>query len=1635
MLDFQDYRDLEPLAETDHSSVYRASASADGQPVVIKVLKLEGSSSAQTARLKQAYMLFSTKDEDSLVKILDILSFEDQLALVMEDFGGTSLKAYYPGSAGIKSFLEIAVRLAGLLREIHQKNIIHLNIKPSNILYNSKNERLKLTDFSAGSNIMWSLTGTKAQTMAVEKLAYISPEQTGRMNCGVDYRSDLYSLGVTFYELLTGGPPFSNRDPMELIHAHIAQEPVPPDKVNPNIPEMISNIIMRLLAKSADERYQSGLGLLSDLEDCRRQWVSDGQIEPFELGRHDISPRFNEPRLLVGRGKELGILFNAFKQNAGGNNQVVMVKGEPGIGKSSLINEMQKPIVARRGYFIAGKYDQLRQSVPFSAILQALKGLTRQLLTESDERIDQFKERLFTTLGPNGKIITDIVPEMESIIGRQPDIPELDPEAAQNRFERVLKNFLGIFSRPSHPLVLFLDDLQWVDPASSELIKALILDRELGSFLFIGAYRDREVAEHHPLTLMLDEIERRGAAPTFLELEPLNLSGINRLLANFLRCDSTRTNPLAEVFHEKTLGNPFFVIQFLKRLFEGGYLKIDRVEGWQWDTDDIKNMRVTDNVVTFMADKLFTLPPEPFELIKICACIGNRFYVETVGAISGRPFDIMLDAIDALSREGLITSSEDFCRFQHDRIQEAAYSLIPIDEKKRLHYQIGRLALKEASDEALLSQVFYIADQLNHAAGILETESERIELAKINLKAGVKAKESIAYKAAVDYLQAGINLLDQTAWNDHYALAYGLFTEQMECQYLARKFDEAERLFKIILDKAGGKVDLANAYITMLVLYTNTRPPEEAVALGISAVRLFGLKLNPQMGPLSVLPKYIEARRKLKKWSVDDILNLPLCTNEEASTLNRLLFYLATPAYFTNPNLTGYIVLTGITEVLKYGLFPHAGTTFSTMGNIVENISGDYKQGHALGQLAQKLNQRLDQQKLSGMILHIQAFFILHWNQHAKYNIPQFKKVYELSLNHGDFIYAGHSVNAKTDCRLITGTQLDTALKGNLRYKGIIDQVRDPFIIGRYKENNALIRALKGLTDDPSVLSEPDFDADAHIAKLREEKNIYGLCFTLYLKAKLNYLFGKYNEALLLVREIEENVKTLMGTLTISDYYFYYSLILAALLEKKEISNRKKARRILMKNQRKMLKWADLCPENFQHKYDLVAAELAAVDGKFDRALADYHAAIQGARKNDYVNDEALACERLALFYLRKSLLDEAGVFMNRAEKCYGYWGAEAKQQEIKTIHESLLGLQDDDFLQGRGSKEVPSKTVSTQLDLATVMEASQTISSEIVVDHLIQKIMNFSIKNAGAQRGFLILEIEGVLTIMVGDDPETDLSGKMPMPLKESEELCQSIIHYVNRTLEPVVLSNASAGGPFTEDPYIQQRLCKSLLCMPILYKGRLSGILYMENNLADNAFTDDRLDLLNMISTQAAISIENARLFEQATTDGLTKLIVHRYFQYLLDQEIGRASRYKRPFSLVMMDIDNFKNFNDTYGHQLGDVVLRQVANTIKDHVRTEDIVARYGGEEFVLVMPETEIHQALSVCEKIRSLIENLPIPYGDQVLNVTISQGVATFPHHADTKDALITSADNALYMSKRNGKNCVSAGEKTGIKSS
>ncbi|HEY9641706.1 MAG TPA: serine/threonine-protein kinase PknK, partial [Coleofasciculaceae cyanobacterium] len=895
------YNLLETLYEGAVTCVYRAEKKfaneLNSTAVILKTLRAEYPTLEELARLKHEYQILQALEIEKSIKPLALENHLNKWVLVLSDFSGEPLANVIAARPfEIDSFLKVAIHLAAVLAQLHEHHLIHKDIKPHNILVNQTTCEVRIIDFGISSRFSRENPIVGNPNLLEGTLAYMSPEQTGRMNRSVDYRTDFYSLGATFYEMLTGQLLFPATDPLELIHCHIAKIPVPPHRVNPRVPEAVSAIVMKLLAKTAEDRYQSALGLKEDLETCLQMLQTSGQITAFQVGDLDLFSQFSIPQKLYGRDREVGLLMAAFQRVSAGNTELMLVSGFSGVGKSSLVNEVHKPIVGARGYFISGKFNQFQRNVPYSAIIAAFQALVKQLLTESAAQLAQWQEKLLVALGSNAQVIIDVVPEVEWVIGKQPAVLELGATEAQNRFNLTFQNFIRVFCSPEHPLVFFLDDLQWADSATLKLLEVILSDAAIGYLLLIGAYRDHEVSSRHPFMITLELLRTKAVAIEEIALVPLALEDITQLIADALHSDAMTVQPLAELVIQKTSGNPFFVNQFLKTLHQENLLTFrlasqDNQAGWHWDIAQIEAMGITDNVVELMIRKLQKLPDSTQQVLQLAACVGNTFDLRTLALIYKRSpaaaYQNLLSAIE----EGLIlpiselkVTPEDInevhqvsleFKFLHDRVQQAAYALIDESSKHITHLQIGRLLWHNTVPETLSDKIFEIVDHLNLGIALITQESERSEIAHLNLMAGRKAKTAAAYAAATKYLQAGLAVLVEESWDSQYELTLALHEEIAESAFLSGDFDEMNHFIQVVQDRATSLLDKTKVYEVQIQACMRQNKLREAVNTALQVLKLFEVKFPDQPSASDVGQGLQETAAILSGKKTSDLIDLP----------------------------------------------------------------------------------------------------------------------------------------------------------------------------------------------------------------------------------------------------------------------------------------------------------------------------------------------------------------------------------------------------------------------------------------------------------------------------------------------------------------------------------------------------------------------------------------------------------------------------------------------------------------------------------------------------------------------------------------------------------------------------------------
>jgi predicted ATPase/GAF domain-containing protein len=1516
------YKITKQIYESANSLVFQGLLKPNNQPIILKILKENYPTPSELTRYKQEYEITrSLNNVDNIIRVYNLYRYQNSLVILLEDFGGQSLKLLLPQTQlTLEEFLTIAVKITKGLAVIHTNNIIHKDINPSNIIYNPQTGQLKIIDFGISTRLSQEFLTVLPPHQLEGTLAYIAPEQTSRMNRGIDYRSDFYSLGVTFYELLTNQLPFETNDPIELVHCHIAQQPLPPHELNPNIPNSISNIIIKLLAKAPEERYQNPLGIQADLEICLNKLKSLGKIDQFTLGSQDISKKFHIPQKLYGREQEIAQLLNTFEKVTQGTTEMILISGYSGIGKSALVNEIHKPITRKRGQFIKGKFDQLQRDIPYSAISQAFHDLIYQLLSEAEITLKSWEKKILEAVGNNGQILIDVIPELEKIIGQQPPVEQLDRSESQNRFNLYFQRFLKVFCDKEHPLVIFIDDLQWADLPSLNLIEQLISNSDNQYFLMLGAYRNNEVSSTHPLINTLNKIKQGKVIVNEISLSPLKFTHINQLIADTLSCSSEISKPLAKLIRNKTNGNPFFLTQLLYYLYQESLLAFQAPQSlintenhqkcyWQWDIEEIKRVSITDNVVELMVSKIEKLEAKTQNILKLAACIGNKFNLEILSIINRKSQTTTAQELEYAIQEGLINplnnnykivllwnaeelsnelpenySESAKCipyKFLHDRVQQAAYSLIPEDEKKQLHLQIGRLLLRNIREDELEKNIFDMVNQLNEGSALITEQSEKHELIKLNLKAGKKAKASTAHEPALRYLEAGLELLEENSWQHHYQLTLELHVETLESLYLNAKWEQIEELSGTILQKVQNILNKVKVYELIILSYFAQFQTQKAIDTALKALAKLGISLSQKVVGESEIKNRIKQENEslklqLKGKKIAELADLPELTDPYKLAAISILQEVRTSTVTTNMSLYVEIILTQVNLCIRYNNPPQAAAIYVTYGALLYGVIGDIDSGYQFGQLSLRLLEKYNVTKFEALVIHNFFAYIWHWRKPINDKIVEEKllNTIQKGINIGSNECVCYICMLYCLVRFFRGVNLEQVEEDFITHTEIVKKIDQKFSITQIEMLINITRNLINKSQDKYclLLGNSQDEEDAYLEMHKNQMNVYLLFVYYFGKTLVSYFLKDYFIAFKSSQDARKYVIEQMGHLIKPQDNFYYSLSLIAYYNNANTKQQKELLEQVEKNQESMKIWSQSCLENFQHKYDLVAAEKARILGQNWQAEEFYEKAIQGAKKYEFIHEEALAYERASEFYFTFGREEIGQLYLRNAYHCYIRWGAKAKVKQLESEYpQYLLGITNPKKSQGL------STTISTTgndveiLDLTTVIKSSQAISGEIKLENLLHNLMKIVIENAGAQKGFLIFKSKRNWVIEVQGnviEEEVTILQSIPIKLKEHDNsnpiLPDSIINYVAHTQEYVVLNEAFSEGQFINDPYIIANQTKSILSIPLLNQGKLKGIVYLENNLTTGAFTSQRIELLNILSAQAAISIDNSRLYQ---------------------------------------------------------------------------------------------------------------------------------------------------------------------------
>jgi PAS domain S-box-containing protein len=1427
----------------------------------ILLVAAEETSLGSIQRLEHEYALRGELDAGWAARPVALTHDNGRMTLVLEDPGGAPLDQLLGRPLEISHFLHIAIPLAGALRRVHARGLVHKDIKPENILVDAASGGVWLTGFGIASRLPREHQAPAPPEVIAGTLAYMAPEQTGRMNRSVDARSDLYALGVTFYEMLTGQLPFTAADPMEWVHCHVARQPVPPNERVAGIPGPLSAIVMKLLAKTAEERYQTAAGVEADFRRGLAEWDSHGRIDAFPLRSHDLSDRLLIPEKLYGREREIDALLAAFNRVvARGTPELVLVSGYSGVGKSSVVNELHKALLPPRGLFASGKFDQYKRDIPYATLAQAFQTLIRQILAKSEAEVASWRDTLSEAIGPNGQLIVNLIPEVEFVIGKQPPVPDLPPQDAQNRFQMVFRRFVGVFARLEHPLALFLDDLQWLDAATLELLEHLVTDPDVRHVLLIGAYRDNEVSPSHPLMRTLDAVRKAGARIQEVVLTPLEVDDVGRLLADSLHCNRNSALPLAQLVHERTGGNPFFAIQFLAGLAEEGLLAFDaNTSAWISDLARIRAKRYTDNVVEFMVAKLKRLPDMTQQALQQLACLGNVAEIATLTLVRGISEDELHTALWEAARTGLILRLDSSYAFLHDRVQEAAYALIPENERAETHLRIGRVLASRAPSEELEEKIFEIVNQMDRGAALINSREERDRVAELNLIAGKRAKTSTAYASALNYLAAGRALLTEDSWQRQYELIFSIEYHWAECELLTANLAAAGERLMMLSQRAGSLTDIAAVACLRLTLYTTLDRSDLGVEVCLEYLQRSGVHWSPHPITDEVQREYDRIWQQVGSRSIEELVDVPLMSNPEAHATLDVLTEVVTPALFTDKNLLSLVICRMVNLSLEHGNSDGSCFAYVWFGMILGPHFGDYQAGFRFGRLGYDLVEKRGLHRYQARAYMSFGNLVMPWTRHIQTGRDLVRRAFDAANKIGDLTFAAYSCNNLNTNLLATGDSLGDAQREADNGLDFARKARFGLVIDIITAQLGLIRTLRGLTPEFGSFNDEGFNESQFEEHLQNDPRLaLPECWYWVRKLQARVYANDYASAIEAASKAKQLLWTSPSFFEVAEYYFYDALAQAAQCDAASAGERALHLETLTAHHKQLEVWAENCPENFANRATLVAAEIARLEGRALDAMDLYEQAIRSARANGFVHNEALAYELAARFYAARGFEEFAHVYLRNARYGYLRWGADGKVRQLERLHP---------YLREASAPASPTATIGArveQLDVGTVLKAAQAVSGEIVLDKLIERLMRIAVEHAGAERGLLIL--------FQGDEPRiaaeaTTGRGQVEVTLRQTAvspaELPESVLRYVIRTRESVIIDDALAQNPFSADEYICQKHARSVLCVALVKQAKLIGVLYLENNLVSNVFTSARISVLELLASQAAISLENARLY----------------------------------------------------------------------------------------------------------------------------------------------------------------------------
>ncbi|MGX6998153.1 AAA family ATPase [Caballeronia sp. KNU42] len=1416
---------------------------------------------ASLARLAHEFALRDQLNGAWAVRPKQLSWADGRIVLVLEDPGGEPLERLTGAPMEAGNVLRLAVGIAAALGKLHQAGLVHKDVKPAHILVNCAHAEVRLTGFGIASRLPRERQPPEPAETIAGTLAYMAPEQTGRMNRSIDSRSDLYAFGVTLYQMLTGTLPFMATDPMEWVHCHVARKPMPPNTRVNTVPPGLSALVMKLLAKTPEERYQTAAGVEQDLRHCLEEWERQHCIEAFRLGAHDMPDRLLIPEKLYGREREVGALVAAFNRViSSGAPELVLISGYSGIGKSAVVNELHKVLVPSRGLFASGKFDQYKRDIPYSTLVQAFRGLVRPLLGKRETELAIWRDALTEALGPNARLMTDLIPELKLIIGDPPPVPEFMPHQAQRRFQLVFRRFIGVFAQPAHPLALFLDDLQWLDAATLDLLADLLTRADLRHLMLIGAYRNNEVDAAHPLMRTLQAIRNAGSSFDEVALAPLAREHVEQLIAEALRSAPEHVAALAQLVHEKTAGNPFFVIQFLHALVDEGLLGFDHdTARWLWDLPNIHGKGYTDNVADLMIAKLARLPAETQQALQQFACLGNTASIAMLSNVLERSRPEIRGLLRPAVEQELIEQQEESCRFMHDRVQEAAYSMIPEASLAQAHLRAGRLLAAQTLPAKRKEAIFEIVSQLNRGAALVTLREEREQLAEFNLIAAQRAKASSAHESALTYLAAGAALLTDDCWARSHELIFTLELSRAECEFLTGRLSDAQVRLNLLSRRAANVRERADVTCLRVDLYMALDQASNAVAVGLDYLEHLGIDWSAHSAQEQAHKEYERIWSQLGDRTIDELIDLPLMTDLESLATMDVLVKVMPAALFTDSNLWSLVVSRAVNLSLEYGNCDGSSSAYVRLGMMAGARFGHYRVGFQFGQLGYDLVERRGLRRFRARTYMHFGNVNLPMARHLRDGRELLRRGLEAAKNTGDLICEGYCYTHMITNLLAAGDPLAGVQDEAEASLAFAHKAHFGFAIDVSATQLGLTRTLRGLTPAFGSFDDEQFDEIQIERHFVENPDlVIAHCWYWIRKLQARFFAGDYLAAVDAAMNAQRLLWASASYLEEAEYHYYSALSLAACCEPNTDREYPESLEAIAAHNRYLQLRAETCPENFENLSLLVSAEIARLECRDIDAMRLYEDAIRSARASGFGHKEALAGELASRFYAARGFEKIARVYLSDARQGYRRWGAEGKVRQLEEMHPYLREAE-----QAAG----PTSTIGApveHLDLATVIKVSQAVSGEIVLDKLIDTVMRTAIEQAGAERGLLILPDgdEQLIAAEVTTDGDTPRVQLRDVPVNAAI-LPESVLYHVLRTQESVILDDAASESTFAADPYISQHQTRSLLCLPLMNRAKLIGALYLENNLTTRVFAPARIAALRMLASQAATSLENTRLY----------------------------------------------------------------------------------------------------------------------------------------------------------------------------